>query len=399
MRICHIWDADYPWDIRIEKVSESLVEAGHCVHLVCRNAGRLPRSDSSGTFHIRRLPAIPAALGPLHAFCNFPCPVSPFWIFEIARVVRQYQVDLILVRDLPLSIAAILVGVLYRIPVVLDMAENYPAMLRDRLRYTPTTLLGRIIRHPILARLIERVTLQFVDHVIVVVDESRDRLIATGVSPDQITVATNTPRIDQWNVSDQVKPERSLRGGLHIVYLGNLDGSRGVDTTIRAFAILKQRGIQMRLSIIGQGPSGRILEELIVRLDLRDQVVLKGRLPFREVQATFRETDIGLIPHYSTEAWNTTMPNKLFDYMLWRIPVVVSDVKPVAAIVRSEKCGEVFKERDPDDLARCILALTDPKVRKEKGENGRAAIYRRYNWKVDVNGLIKAIEAVHERNR
>jgi len=325
--------------------------------------------------------------------------VSPFWIFEIARVVRQYQVDLILVRDLPLSIAAILVGVLYRIPVVLDMAENYPAMLRDRLRYTPTTLLGRIIRHPILARLIERVTLQFVDHVIVVVDESRDRLIATGVSPDQITVATNTPRIDQWNVSDQVKPERSLRGGLHIVYLGNLDGSRGVDTTIRAFAILKQRGIQMRLSIIGQGPSGRILEELIVRLDLRDQVVLKGRLPFREVQATFRETDIGLIPHYSTEAWNTTMPNKLFDYMLWRIPVVVSDVKPVAAIVRSEKCGEVFKERDPDDLARCILALTDPKVRKEKGENGRAAIYRRYNWKVDVNGLIKAIEAVHERNR
>ena len=37
MRICKIWDADYPWDVRVEKVARSLTEAGHEVHLVARN--------------------------------------------------------------------------------------------------------------------------------------------------------------------------------------------------------------------------------------------------------------------------------------------------------------------------------------------------------------------------
>lgn len=67
MKIYHIWDADYPRNIRIEKVSESLADAGHSVHLVCRNSGRLPRSDSSGKVVIHRLPAIPSWLRPLQA--------------------------------------------------------------------------------------------------------------------------------------------------------------------------------------------------------------------------------------------------------------------------------------------------------------------------------------------
>jgi hypothetical protein len=37
-------DADYPWDIRIEKVPESLADAGHSVHLMCRKSGCLTRS-------------------------------------------------------------------------------------------------------------------------------------------------------------------------------------------------------------------------------------------------------------------------------------------------------------------------------------------------------------------
>ena len=31
MRVCKIWDADYPWDIRVEKVVDALGAAGHSV--------------------------------------------------------------------------------------------------------------------------------------------------------------------------------------------------------------------------------------------------------------------------------------------------------------------------------------------------------------------------------
>ena len=59
MKICKIWDADYPWDIRVEKVATSLSMAGHSVHLVCRNLDRRVRVEHNGTFTVHRLPAVP----------------------------------------------------------------------------------------------------------------------------------------------------------------------------------------------------------------------------------------------------------------------------------------------------------------------------------------------------
>lgn len=399
MRICKIWDADYPWDIRVEKVAGSLAEAGHEVHLVCRNGGRLQRSESTGKFQIHRLPMWSTSLGPFHDICNFPHPGNPFWWGEIARVVRRYRIDLILVRDLPLAIPAGVIGKLFGIAVVLDMAENYPAMLADRRLYTPTSALGRIFRHPGLARLIERVSFPLMNHIIVVVDQSRDRLKAAGVPDRQLTVVTNTPRIDQWDAAQTARTNPVPEQGLHVVYLGNLDGSRGVDIAIKGIAQLKRQGVPARLTIIGQGPSRAMLEDLVTTEDVTDRVTIRGRLPFREVQAVMAESDVGIIPHYGTEAWNTTMPNKLFDYMLWGIPVLVSEIKAVATIVHDVGCGEVFQDRDPVDFARCLIKMQPAQIRERMGRNGRLAIQQRYNWKIEGADLVRCIEQVMARNQ
>src|SRR5438445_6990056 len=100
LSICKVWDADYPWDIRVEKVSASLVAAGHTVHLVCRNAARRPRRETDGRFVIHRLPAIPRVVGPAHAMCNFPHPESTVWARAIGRAVRDVSDRLIHLRVL-----------------------------------------------------------------------------------------------------------------------------------------------------------------------------------------------------------------------------------------------------------------------------------------------------------
>ena len=240
--ICKIWDADYPWDIRVNKVVLTLEQAGHRVDLVCRNQDRRKRLESNGCLTIHRLPAIPPALGPLHTICNFPFPFNPVWIKAIATTIRHAHSDLIIVRDLPLALPAAILGRLYRLPVILDMAENYPAMLADRLNYTQTSAIGRCVRHPKLARLIELLTIRLVHHIIVVVDESRDRLLRDGVDADRISVVSNTPRIDQWKFKDYPPILSRECSGLNLVYLGNLDGSRGIDVAIQAVRHLKDIG-------------------------------------------------------------------------------------------------------------------------------------------------------------
>lgn len=397
MTICKIWDADYPWDVRVEKIASSLGAAGHSVHLVCRNQSRRVRQEQNGALSIHRLPSLSRAFGPLHRVANFPHPLSPVWLRAIGRVVRTSGAHLILVRDMPLVLPAVAVGKLYRIPVILDMAENYPAMLRDRLCYTPTGSLARLIRHPRLARIMERVALRLVDHIIVVVEESRDRLVKDGVACERLSMVSNTPRLDQWDPDTSCNPTSESKG-LSVVYLGNLDGSRGVDLAILAISQLKASRHLVRLHVIGDGPSIQRLRKLSSELDVSDRVTITGRLPFRQVQLLLARADVGLIPHYSTEAWNTTIPNKLFDYMLLGLPVIVSDARPTARVVQDTECGEVFHDRDPSDLARCIVALADPEQRKLKGGKGRAAIHAHYNWERDSRVLVEIVEAVGKRS-
>lgn len=400
MNICKIWDADYPWDIRVEKVVLSMIEAGHSVDLVCRNQARRPRIESHDRLTIRRLPSFPSLLGPVHSLCNFPFPLNPIWIASIIRCIRGTPTDLILVRDLPLALPAAVVGKLYRIPVVFDMAEHYPAMLEDRLRYTPTGPLGRLARHPGLARFIERSTLKLVDHTIVVVEESRDRLVQAGYPLEKITVVGNTPRTDQWTFADVPPVDSGHRRRLNMVYLGNLDGIRGLDVSIMAMSHLKKSSDEAHLVVIGDGPSLPSLRTMANDYGVADRVEFVGRLPLNDASAMTRvksimsQSHIGLIPHYATEACNATVPNKLFDYMIMGLPVIVSDMRATARIVREEECGEVFWDRDSNDLARCVRALADPTLRRIMGARGQASIKRRYNWAYDSKVLVASLEKI-----
>jgi glycosyltransferase involved in cell wall biosynthesis len=394
MRICKIWDADYPWDIRVEKIVCSLVAAGHTVDLVCRNQARQQRYERDGNFAIHRLPAFPSTPQAVHTLCNFPYPVNPVWITAIEQVIRQTRAELIFVRDILLALPAAILGKIHRIPVILDMAEHYPAMLQDRLDYTPTNWLGRWVRHPLPVQCIERMVIRLVDHIIVVVEESRARLLRAGVPPARLTIVGNTPRLDRWQQQEKAYPWSTSSQNLHLVYLGNLDGSRGLDVAVQAVGYLKNRGMCVQLSIIGAGPYAQALHDLVTSLGLAAQVTLSGRLPFTQVQTIMARSHAGLIPHYATAAWNATIPNKLFDYMLLGLPVIVSDAAPTARIVSRAECGEVFHDRDVVDLARCIVALTAPEVREQQGRRGQEAIYKQYNWATDAATLLHTIEAI-----
>ena len=108
------------------------------------------------------------------------------------------------------------------------------------------------------------------------------------------------------------------------------------------------------------------------------------------------EANVGLIPHYSTESWNSTIPNKLFDFMSMAKPVVVSNARPTERIVEEVQCGIVFKERDAEALATAMMAMEDKALRDRFGRQGREGFVKRYNWTVDEQRLFESLDsAVH----
>jgi glycosyltransferase involved in cell wall biosynthesis len=395
MVICKIWDADYPWDVRVEKVCQSLRQK-HEVHLVCRNTKRRARYEEADGIYIHRLPFIPLNLGWLNRVIGFPAFFNPVWIFAVWRVVRRYRASVIVVRDLPLALTALMVGRWMGIPVTLDMAENYPAMMED-LWDRKFRLMNYFVRNPALVRLVEKICMRYVDHILVVVEESRRRLIELGLPPEKISVVMNTPTLERFNGVNSRAPTSTAQKGqekLTLIYLGLLEWPRGLETAIRAIHKVRPVLPEIKLVIVGSGRDEGYFKALVKELRLTENVQFLGWLEYREAIDHVASADIGLVPHHATASWNTTIPNKLFDYMSMGKPVIVSNARPTERIVTEENCGIVFNEQDPKALGDAILRLSDQSVRESQGERGKDAVIKKYNWSVDEERLFRALEKV-----
>jgi glycosyltransferase involved in cell wall biosynthesis len=254
MRILKVWDGEYPWDVRAEKVCQGLTDAGHVVHMVARNRDDRALREELQECTVHRLRPW-RLLGPaLDAASQFPAFFNPRWVRLMTSVGRRQQVDLILVRDLPLAPTAIYAARRLGVPVALDMAENYPAMMRDLWTTGATRFGDALVRNPRAVEAVERWTLRRIDHTLVVVEESRDRLVALGVPPDRITVVSNTPSLQRLDRLDPPTRQPAGDGGrLELVYLGLLETARGVGAAIEAVALCRARGIPVTFSIIGDG--------------------------------------------------------------------------------------------------------------------------------------------------
>jgi glycosyltransferase involved in cell wall biosynthesis len=393
LHIVYVWDADYPWDVRAEKSCLALTEAGHDVHIVARNRKRSPVIEKLPEATVHRMPPWRWAGRKMDAALGFPAFFNPRWRSLIANTARAVHADVIIARDLPLCPTAISVGRKLRIPVVLDMAENYPAMMRDIWRAHRQRAVDYLVRNPWMTELVEKYCISHSDHVITVVEASSARLRKLGVPDHKLTVISNTPPVERTlGRPHAVTPQEHAL--IKVVYLGLLEVPRGLNELIDAIKQLHDAGhVEFQALIIGAGRDEQLFHERAKRKELSpDAIKFFGRLPHDDALAIVGTGDIGVIPHHATDSWNTTIPNKLFDYMAVGIPVVSSDTRPCGVVLNETGAGRTFRAGDAADLASALLGFSAPEVRASVGRAGVAAVRSGYNWEADSMRLNAVVE-------
>jgi glycosyltransferase involved in cell wall biosynthesis len=391
MNILYLWDADYPWDVRAEKICGTLAGAGHSVHLVARNLKRRPEREEIGGVQIHRLPAFRGD-GTNYAL-SFPAFFSPVWKSVLDRVIRQNGIDLIIVRDLPMAIAGILAGRRHRIPAIFDMAEDYVALVRDIWNDRKFQGLNLVVRNPYFARAVESYTLRHANHVLVVVEEARDLVMRRGVGADRVAIVGNTPPLEAFDP----KPTGAgvdlqfMRGRYAVIYTGGIQMGRGIQTVFEAIPKVLPSIPDFLFVVVGDGYASTRLRQMIAPAGLEHHVAWVGWVDHDRVFDYIGAASAGVIPHLVSDHVNTTIPNKIFDYMGVGIPVVASDARPLTRVVNEEACGVTFRSGDGTDLARAFLDLRASGA--AFGENGRRAVRSKYHWGEDARRLSEAIDA------
>lgn len=388
LRVVKVWKDDYPWDIRVEKISRTLVDNGHEVYLVCRNVKKLRKEEMSDGIKINRFS--PVKIDYLNKIYSMPFFFNPFWLLKIFRIVRRTRADVILIRDLPLVISGILVGKILNVPTIYDMAENYPALWEGSIR---KTLGNFIFKNPAVAKLMEKIALKYCDYIIVVVEESMRLVLNKGVKPEKIAIVGNTPQLE--NLSRMPSTETCLPANKFILlYVGLVDSPiRGLEIVLGSLKVLSIIIPNIYFAVVGSGRHLDKLKALSAELNIEPYVYFPGWVDHHLIFSYIHESDICIIPHRKTEHTDTTIPNKLFDYMSGQKPVIVSDAIPLKRIVETEKCGTVFNSDNIRSFIQAIIKLwEDPSLRKEMGENGYSAVKKKYNWSLDSRILLEVIQ-------
>jgi glycosyltransferase involved in cell wall biosynthesis len=95
-----------------------------------------------------------------------------------------------------------------------------------------------------------------------------------------------------------------------------------------------------------------------------------------------------VIPHLRNDHTDTTIPHKLFHYMVLGRPVLTTDCHPLERIVGETRCGLVVPSGNAEEMARAAASLSEPDLRARMGEAGRRAVAAGYNWEHDAGVLI-----------
>ncbi|MGQ7843955.1 glycosyltransferase family 4 protein [Granulosicoccus sp. 3-233] len=195
-----------------------------------------------------------------------------------------------------------------------------------------------------------------------------------GAQPDRIHVVEN-------GVNPRRFPEtRKPAGPFTIGFLGTLKPWHDVTTLVQAFLLLRQRGLDASLLIVGDGPERSSLEAQVGRLQLADCVEFTGKQTPSEVPRQLARMHVAVAPYRGDQPFYFS-PLKIHEYMAAGLPVVASRVGHLESVIRDEHNGLLCPPGDPLALASKLEHLaSDTELARRLGVTAREHVITHHDW-------------------
>jgi glycosyltransferase involved in cell wall biosynthesis len=189
---------------------------------------------------------------------------------------------------------------------------------------------------------------------------------------DKVTVVHCGVDLDRYQPSSS----RSTRDAdsVEVLCVGRLSAEKGQALLLRAIGQLVHTGKEVRLTLVGDGPLRRQLEDESARLGIEHAVTFTGAVDQDEIPAYYRRADVFCQPSFMEG-----IPVVLMEAMASGLPVVSSGVAGIPELVIDGHSGLLIPPGRPCAFAKAIGQLVDsPALRVAMGRAGRAIVEREF---------------------
>ncbi len=241
-------------------------------------------------------------------------------------------------------------------------------------------------------RRVERLLGRGTDALIAVSPEVRDDLVALGVAPpERFAVIRLGIELDQRiaeSAASRVETRRVLgvpEGRFLVGWIGRMTSVKRTDDVLRSFKMLRDRGIDAALCMVGDGPDFDRVLTLASELGIMRDCLFPGYQ--EDVAPFFGAFDVFVLPSASEGT-----PVTAIEALASGCPVVATRVGGVPDVVRDGEDGLLVEPGDVEALAGHLVWLAaDPDLRARLGASGRERVTGRY----DVSRLIGEVDTLY----
>ena len=383
-----ILDAVFPTDPRVENEALTLIEAGHEVFLFCLHYGaELEKEDVKG-IRVRR-----------YLSTNFEYKMSalvytfPYYRNVMSKKIKNFidanSIQTVHIHDIQIASATYKALKGTNIPVVLDLHENRPEIMKfyPHLQKFP----GKFLIQPSTWKKQEKIFIENSRYTLVVTEEAKKEIASRCmISEDSIVVVPNTVRESFYKnaiVNDEILNKYASK--FVMLYVGDTGLRRGLLTAIESLPYLKNTIPTIKLVIVGNSSSDSILKKKVAELGVSEYVDFEGWKDVSLFPSYIKSSSICISPLHRNLHHDTTYANKIFQYMSFEKPLLVSDAVAQKNIVLKAKSGLVHKEKDSNSFSEKVQELhANKNARVQFGLHGKLFIEKEFSWEKTSKNLV-----------
>jgi teichuronic acid biosynthesis glycosyltransferase TuaC len=229
------------------------------------------------------------------------------------------------------------------------------------------------------------------DAVLVVGKDLQAKTIALGLPPEKVHLVHQGVDTDMFFPGDAGVAREKLglaADGNVLLWVGNMVPVKGLDTLLEACTLMRNRGEQFHLCLVGDGPLRKELERDCQARELADVVQFVGKRLPDELPDWYRAADLTVLPSRSEG-----LPNVLRESLACGRPFVASDVGSIPELAAGSTRSRLVTAGDAPGLADAIRdALHSP-------PGGCLTSFRQESWSQSATGVLSILEPLVARRR
>ncbi|MCC7573633.1 MAG: glycosyltransferase [Candidatus Methanofastidiosum sp.] len=260
---------------------------------------------------------------------------------------------------------------IFRKKVIYDIHEDYYSDTFDK------NWLG-VLKRPVAISLLilQKIALRIFDYII-----AAEPKIESRFKSNKTVLLRNFPILSMGNIS--INPKKN-KDTFTIIYVGWLTRNRGIKEVIESLEFLEK---EIELILLGKWEEG--YKEECEKLKGWAKTRYLGYKSLEDTYSYINNSNLGISVLYPIPNYLYSLPVKAFEYMIFSLPIVMSDFSYWKEIY--SECSLFVNPYDPKDIAEKInILLEDKHLREKLGKRGRELIETEYNWEKESEKLIRA---------